>query len=81
MQDGQDQEPQHGDQLEADESVATATALDKDRLLPIANVARLIKRALPENAKVAKDAKDCLQECVSEFISFVTSEGVYMLEV
>ncbi|KAJ3065965.1 transcriptional activator hap3 [Podochytrium sp. JEL0797] len=60
--------------------------LEKDRLLPIANVSRLMKRALPENAKIAKDAKvglfplplileDCLQECVSEFISFVTSEA------
>ncbi|KAI9345271.1 nuclear transcription factor Y subunit B4 [Obelidium mucronatum] len=58
-----------------DAAVATAASLDKDRLLPIANVARLMKRALPENAKIAKDAKDCLQECVSEFISFVTSEA------
>ncbi|KAJ3209816.1 hypothetical protein HDU82_000056 [Entophlyctis luteolus] len=32
-------------------------ALDKERLLPIANVARLMKRALPENAKIAKEAK------------------------
>jgi len=24
--------------------------------------------------QVAKDAKECLQECVSEFISFITSE-------
>ncbi|TPX68311.1 hypothetical protein CcCBS67573_g07212 [Chytriomyces confervae] len=52
-----------------------AASIEKDRLLPIANVSRLMKRALPENAKIAKDAKDCLQECVSEFISFVTSEG------
>ncbi|KAI8621389.1 histone-fold-containing protein [Chytriomyces sp. MP71] len=50
-------------------------SLEKDRLLPIANVARLMKRALPENAKIAKDTKDCMQECVSEFISFVTSEA------
>lgn len=31
--------------------------------------------ALPENAKIAKEAKECMQECVSEFISFITSEG------
>ena len=24
--------------------------------------------------KVSKDAKECMQECVSEFISFITSE-------
>ena len=34
-----------------------------------------MKIALPENAKIAKEAKECMQECVSEFISFITSEG------
>lgn len=34
-----------------------------------------MKHALPENAKIAKEAKECMQECVSEFISFITSEG------
>eukprot|EP01017_Pseudomicrothorax_dubius_P038954 TRINITY_DN5919_c0_g1_i1.p2 TRINITY_DN5919_c0_g1~~TRINITY_DN5919_c0_g1_i1.p2 ORF type:complete len:116 (+),score=52.29 TRINITY_DN5919_c0_g1_i1:117-464(+) len=34
-----------------------------------------MKRALPENAKIAKDAKELVQECVSEFISFITSEA------
>ena len=47
---------------------------EQDRFLPIANVARIMKRALPENAKIAKEAKECVQECVSEFISFITSE-------
>lgn len=48
---------------------------EQDRLLPIANVSRIMKRGLPDNAKIAKEAKDCVQECVSEFISFITSEG------
>ncbi|KAL2357702.1 CCAAT-binding factor complex subunit HapC [Cryomyces antarcticus] len=48
---------------------------EQDRWLPIANVARIMKMALPENAKIAKEAKECMQECVSEFISFITSEG------
>ncbi|KAJ3115654.1 Nuclear transcription factor Y subunit B-3 [Phlyctochytrium bullatum] len=48
---------------------------EQDRILPIANVSRIMKRALPENAKIAKDAKECVQECVSEFISFITSEA------
>ncbi|CAG8668750.1 10619_t:CDS:2 [Dentiscutata erythropus] len=47
---------------------------EQDRFLPIANVARIMKRALPDNAKIAKEAKECVQECVSEFISFITSE-------
>lgn len=34
-----------------------------------------MKNALPENAKISKEAKECMQECVSEFISFVTSEA------
>ena len=47
---------------------------EQDRLLPIANVARIMKQAVPTNAKIAKDAKSCVQDCVSEFSSFVTSE-------
>ena len=34
-----------------------------------------MKNALPTNAKISKDAKECMQESVSEFISFVTSEA------
>ena len=83
------------------------------RFLPIANVAKIMKASIPENAKIAKDAKECVQvgwigatgrlpwkwrlekglwsikardwqsrsflmsfqECVSEFVSFVTSEA------
>ncbi|KAI3405972.2 HAP3 [Candida oxycetoniae] len=48
---------------------------EQDRWLPIANVARLMKNTLPPTAKVSKDAKECMQECVSEFISFITSEA------
>lgn len=48
---------------------------DQDRWLPINNVARLMKNTLPATTKVSKDAKECMQECVSEFISFVTSEA------
>ncbi|KAL5476902.1 HAP3_1 [Sanghuangporus weigelae] len=48
---------------------------EQDRYLPIANVARIMKSAVPPTAKIAKDAKECVQECVSEFISFVTSEA------
>jgi nuclear transcription Y subunit beta len=47
----------------------------QDRYLPIANIARIMKNTLPENAKIAKDSKETVQECVSEFISFITSEA------
>ncbi|XP_057981873.1 nuclear transcription factor Y subunit B-1-like isoform X2 [Malania oleifera] len=48
---------------------------EQDRFLPIANISRIMKKALPANGKIAKDAKDTVQECVSEFISFITSEA------
>jgi len=34
-----------------------------------------MKKVLPGNAKIAKDSKEAIQECVSEFISFITSEA------
>ncbi|CAL9210059.1 unnamed protein product [Musa hybrid cultivar] len=54
---------------------AGAGVREQDRFLPIANIIRIMKKALPANAKIAKDAKETMQECVSEFISFVTSEA------
>lgn len=48
---------------------------EQDRYLPIANIARIMKRSIPKSGKIAKDAKECIQECVSEFISFITSEA------
>jgi hypothetical protein len=36
-----------------------------------------MKKALPPNGKIGKDAKDTVQECVSEFISFITSEYAF----
>jgi nuclear transcription Y subunit beta len=34
-----------------------------------------MKRSIPKTGKIAKEAKDCVQECVSEFVSFITSEA------
>lgn len=48
---------------------------EQDRFLPIANVARIMKRGIPGNGKIAKESRECMQECVSEFVSFVTSEA------
>ncbi|KAL8142188.1 hypothetical protein V2J09_015220 [Rumex salicifolius] len=48
---------------------------EHDQFLPIANVSRIMKKALPANAKISKDAKETVQECVSEFISFITGEA------
>lgn len=34
-----------------------------------------MKKSLPANAKISKEAKETVQECVSEFISFITGEA------
>ncbi|XP_020090191.1 nuclear transcription factor Y subunit B-3-like [Ananas comosus] len=54
---------------------SSAAAREQDRFLPIANVSRIMKKALPANAKISKEAKETVQECVSEFISFITGEA------
>lgn len=48
---------------------------EQDQLLPIANVGRIMKQTLPPSAKISKEAKETMQECASEFISFVTGEA------
>ncbi|KAG5626125.1 hypothetical protein H5410_011343 [Solanum commersonii] len=45
------------------------------KLVPIANVGRIMKQILPTTAKISKEAKETMQECASEFISFVTGEA------
>lgn len=54
---------------------STCYLREQDRFLPIANVARIMKKTIPRTGKIAKDARECVQECVSEFISFITSEA------
>ncbi|GMF07294.1 unnamed protein product [Ambrosiozyma monospora] len=34
-----------------------------------------MRNALPPQGKLSKEAKECMQECVSEFISFITSQA------
>lgn len=48
---------------------------EHDKLLPIANVGRIMKKILPPNAKISKETKETMQECASEFIRFVTGEA------
>lgn len=71
---GPQQNP-HGDGKDSLDNLHIFELREQDRWLPINNVARLMKNTLPVTAKVSKDAKECMQECVSEFISFVTSEA------
>jgi nuclear transcription Y subunit beta len=53
----------------------TNKQIEFDRYLPIANISRIIKTNLPSEVKLSKEAKETFQECVSEFISFITSEA------
>lgn len=48
---------------------------ERMKLIPIANVGRIMKQILPPTAKISKEAKERMQECASEFISFVTGEA------
>ncbi|KAL8201783.1 hypothetical protein R6Q57_010930 [Mikania cordata] len=48
---------------------------EQDRFLPIANVGRIMKKVIPSNGKISKEAKETVKECVSEFISFITGEA------
>lgn len=57
------------------EGSSSSAIKEQDRFLPIANISRIMKKAIPHNGKMARDAKECVQECASEFISFITSEA------
>ena len=48
---------------------------DQERFLPIANINRIMKEALPKDTKISQEARECVQECVSEFIAFITCES------
>ncbi|KAG0133203.1 histone-fold-containing protein [Tuber indicum] len=49
---------------------------EQDRWLPIANVARIMKTALPENAKIAKEAKESSEKCQQEKRKTVNGEDI-----
>ncbi|KAG8072209.1 hypothetical protein GUJ93_ZPchr0006g43207 [Zizania palustris] len=44
-------------------------------MMPIANVIRIMRRVLPGHGKISGDAKEMIQECVSEYIIFITDEA------
>ena len=51
------------------------TVREQDRFMPIANVIQIMQRILPAHAKISDDSKETIQECVSEYISFITGEA------
>lgn len=52
-----------------DAIVDTEELREQDRFLPIANISRIMKKSLPDNAKIAKDAKETVQVYTHVFFS------------
>ncbi|XP_035905223.1 nuclear transcription factor Y subunit B-1 [Anopheles stephensi] len=74
MQD--EMEGTHSEESGGNQILKVCTPLrEQDRFLPIANITKIMKKSVPSNGKIAKEARECIQECVSEFISFITSEA------
>ena len=46
-----------------------------DRLLPVGTVASVMRAAIPQEAKIGRDAREAAQDCASEFVAFVASEA------
>eukprot|EP00177_Eucheuma_denticulatum_P008046 GFKZ01014652.1.p1 GENE.GFKZ01014652.1~~GFKZ01014652.1.p1 ORF type:complete len:159 (-),score=20.74 GFKZ01014652.1:88-564(-) len=46
-----------------------------DRSLPSANISRIMRSTIPTNCKIAKDAKQIMQTCLSAFIALITAEA------
>lgn len=53
------------------------TTTATERSLPSANISRIMRTNIPANCKLAKDAKDTMQTCLSAFVAFVTSEAAH----
>ena len=46
-----------------------------DTSLPISNLSKIMKMHIEKQTKISKEAKDLVEECVNEFICFITSEA------
>ncbi|XWS29463.1 hypothetical protein CRYUN_Cryun24cG0031500 [Craigia yunnanensis] len=56
-------------------NISDGSSKEQDRFLPIANVSRIMKKSLPANEKISKEAQETVKKCVTEFISFITGEA------
>ncbi|KAL9228333.1 hypothetical protein vseg_003925 [Gypsophila vaccaria] len=70
-----DNEANRGGHDEIGSSSNECSVREQDRFMPIANVIRIMRKILPQHAKISDDAKETIQECVSEYISFITGEA------
>ncbi len=51
--------------MSAQSPAAPGEGREQDRLLPVANIQRIMRRLLPADEKISKDAKEVLQESLS----------------
>lgn len=64
--------------IQPNDKTEAITNGSKDSYLPIANVSRIMKNAIPQKEKIAKDAKKCVQEWTHRrFITSEASEGCH----
>ena len=46
-----------------------------EEYLPISNIYKIMKSVLEKKIKISKESKTLVEECVTEFICFITSEA------
>ena len=51
--------------------------LENEEYLPISNIAKIMKSVLDKKTKISREAKNLVQESVTEFICFITSEASF----
>ncbi|KAK2994232.1 hypothetical protein RJ640_001079 [Escallonia rubra] len=66
----------YNDEDSNEQRSAQGAARNEDQYFPITKLARIMRRVLPGHATISDDAKKSIQECVSEFINFITSEAI-----
>ena len=67
--------PPQSTQPETAEDGQTLFDDELDRLLPVGTVASVMRAAIPQEAKIGRDAREAAQGCASEFVAFVASEA------
>ncbi|XVF70897.1 hypothetical protein PTKIN_Ptkin11bG0199100 [Pterospermum kingtungense] len=75
MQHGDSSNNNNGKSTNSNTMAPPCVVREQDQYMPIANVIRIMRRILPSHAKISDDAKETIQECVSEYISFITGEA------
>ena len=67
------------DKKKSDDMIEAGDGTDQiendEENLPISNISKIMKRYLDNNMKISKEAKELVEECVTEFICFITSEA------